>query len=157
MVSDYLTVICIYFTKFDIIKFNILNIKMLNSIKSNVNEAGIDEAGRGCLMGPVCTAAVILPDNFSTELYLEIRDSKKLSRKKRETLRKYIEDVAISWAVDFAYPSEIDKYNILNATLRSMHRVVEKLHVMPQHLAVDGNRFLTAHSFPPTDNEDEAI
>jgi ribonuclease HIII len=112
MVYDYLTVICIYFTKFDIIKFNILNIKMLNSIKSNVNEAGIDEAGRGCLMGPVCTAAVILPDNFSTELYLEIRDSKKLSRKKRETLRKYIEDVAISWAVDFAYPSEIDKYNI---------------------------------------------
>tara|TARA_B110000211_G_scaffold54050_1_gene59804 strand:+ start:9786 stop:10493 length:708 start_codon:yes stop_codon:yes gene_type:complete len=157
MVSDYLTVICIYFTKFDIIKFNILNIKMLNSIKSNVNEAGIDEAGRGCLMGPVCTAAVILPDNFSTELYLEIRDSKKLSGKKREVLRKYIEDVAISWAVDFAYPSEIDKYNILNATLRSMHRVVEKLHVVPQHLAVDGNRFLTAHSFPPTDNEDEAI
>jgi len=157
MVYDYLRVICIYFTKFDIIKFNISNIKMLNSIKSNVNEAGIDEAGRGCLMGPVCTAAVILPDNFSTELYLEIRDSKKLSRKKCETLRKYIEDVAISWAVDFAYPSEIDKYNILNATLRSMHRVVEKLHVMPQHLAVDGNRFLTAHSFPPTDNEDEAI
>lgn len=130
---------------------------MLNTIKSDVNEAGIDEAGRGCLMGPVCTAAVILPTEFLTDEYLEIKDSKKLSRKKRDKLRKYIEDIAISWSVDLAYPDEIDKYNILNATLRSMHRVVDKLKVTPEHLAVDGNRFLTRHSFPPTDNDDEAI
>ena len=72
-------------------------------------------------------------------------------------MRKYIEDVAISWSVDFAYPDEVDKYNILNATLRSMHRTVDKLSVNPEHLAVDGNRFLTSHSFPPTDDEDEPI
>jgi len=122
-----------------------------------VREAGIDEAGRGCLMGPVSTAAVILPYEFITDEYLEIKDSKKLSKKKRDKLRKYIEETAVSWSVDFAYPEEIDKYNILNATLRSMHRAVDKLNVSPEHLAVDGNRFLTRHSFPPVNNDDETI
>ena len=80
---------------------------MLNSIKSDIKEAGIDEAGRGCLMGPVYTAAVILPTEFSSDEYLEIRDSKKLSKNKRNKLRKYIEEVAISWSVDSA-PPELD-------------------------------------------------
>ena len=130
---------------------------MLNSIKSDSKEAGIDEAGRGCLMGPVYTAAVILPTEFSTDEYLGIRDSKKLSKKKRNKMRKYIEEIAIAWSVDSAPPEEIDKYNILNATLRSMHRAVDKLKINPGHLAVDGNRFLTNCSFPPTDLEDDTI
>ena len=125
---------------------------MLNSIKTDLIEAGIDEAGRGCLMGPVYSAAVILPKEFSTDEYLEIKDSKKLSKKKRDKLRKYIEEIAISWAVDAAPPEEIDKYNILHATLRSMHRAIDKLSVVPEHLAVDGNRFMMY-----TDSEDDII
>ena len=125
---------------------------MQNSIKADLIEAGVDEAGRGCLMGPVYSAAVILPKEFSTDEYLEIKDSKKLSKKKRDKLRKYIETVAISWAVDAAPPEEIDKYNILHATLRSMHRAIDKLSVVPEHLAVDGNRFMMY-----TDSEDDII
>ncbi len=125
---------------------------MQNSIKTDLIEAGVDEAGRGCLMGPVYTAAVILPKEFSTDEYLEIKDSKKLSKKKRDKLRKYIENIAVSWAVDSASPDEIDKYNILNATLRSMHRAIDKLTVVPEHLAIDGNRFMIY-----TDSDDEII
>lgn len=130
---------------------------MLNSINTELLEAGIDEAGRGCLLGPVHTAAVILPKEFDTDEYLNIRDSKKLTPARRNKLRKYIESVAIAWAVDEGPREEIDKYNILQATLISMHRAVEKLSTTPEHLAVDGNHFISSHSFLPTNNDDEII
>ncbi len=91
-------------------------------------EAGCDEAGRGCLAGPVFAAAVILPDNFSDEL---LNDSKQLSEKQRAGLRPVIEREALAWAVASVDNHEIDKINILNASILAMHRALDQLKVRP--------------------------
>lgn len=104
-------------------------------------EAGTDEAGRGCLAGPVTAAAVILPADFDVPL---LNDSKKLSEKQRQFLRPVIEDQAIAYAVAHCSPKEVDTINILNASIKAMHRALEKLDPCPNHILVDGNRF---HSF----------
>ena len=101
-------------------------------------EAGCDEAGRGCIAGPVFAAAVILPSDFRNP---EINDSKKLTAKTRELLRKVIESEAIAYSVALVDEKEIDQINILNASFLAMHRAVEKLMSVPQHLIIDGNRF----------------
>jgi ribonuclease HII len=101
-------------------------------------EAGCDEAGRGCLAGPVFAAAVILPKDFEHPL---LNDSKQVKEKDRYTLRKEIEDQAISWAVGVVSHQEIDEINILNASFLAMHKAVEKLNIQPQFLIIDGNRF----------------
>lgn len=101
-------------------------------------EAGCDEAGRGCLAGPVCAAAVILPDGYTNAL---INDSKKLTERQREALREVIERDAVAWAVAWADNDEIDSVNILNASIEAMHRALDGLSVRPGHIAVDGNRF----------------
>lgn len=103
-----------------------------------INEAGTDEAGRGCLAGPVFAAAVILPDDFQNEL---INDSKKLTERRRELLRPVIEAEAIAWAVGVVSAQEIDKFNILNASILAMHRALDALSVRPGAVIVDGNRF----------------
>ncbi|MBD5201095.1 MAG: ribonuclease HII [Bacteroidales bacterium] len=103
-----------------------------------VVEAGCDEAGRGCLAGPVACAAVILPEGFVCE---ELDDSKRLSEKMRERLRTIIEREAISWSVVFVSPEEIDKINILNASITGMHRALDNLSLRPEHIIVDGNKF----------------
>ena len=104
-------------------------------------EAGTDEAGRGCLAGPVTAAAVILSADFDVPL---LNDSKKLSKKQRQFLRPIIEDQAIAYAVAHCSPKEVDTINILNASIKAMHRALEKLDPCPNHILVDGNRF---HSF----------
>lgn len=104
-------------------------------------EAGTDEAGRGCLAGPVTAAAVILPADFDVPL---LNDSKKLSEKQRQFLRPIIEDQAIAYALAHCSPKEVDTINILNASIKAMHRALEKLDPCPNHILVDGNRF---HSF----------
>ncbi len=101
-------------------------------------EAGCDEAGRGCLAGDVFAAAVILPSDFKNEL---LNDSKKLNEKQRYMLREIIEKEAVCWAVGIATHEEIDRINILNASILAMHRALDGLKVMPQHIIVDGNRF----------------
>lgn len=101
-------------------------------------EAGCDEAGRGCLAGPVFAAAVILPPNFECA---SLNDSKRLSEKQRYSLRPVIEKNAIAWGVGIVTPTEIDKINILNASFLAMHRAIEQLGTVPQHLLIDGNRF----------------
>ena len=101
-------------------------------------EAGCDEAGRGCLAGPVFAAAVILPENFCNEM---LNDSKQLSEKKRDELRTIIEREALAWAVAVVDNEEIDKINILNASIEGMHRALAQLSITPQHILVDGNRF----------------
>ena len=101
-------------------------------------EAGTDEAGRGCLAGPVCAAAVILPDGYSNPL---INDSKKLSEQRRSELRPVIERDALAWAVGWADNREIDEINILNASILAMHRALDSLAIRPGHIVVDGNRF----------------
>lgn len=101
-------------------------------------EAGCDEAGRGCLAGPVSCAAVILPPDFSNEL---LNDSKQLTEKQRDRLRPVIEREALAWAVVMVEPEEIDRINILNASITGMQRALDALGVMPEHVIVDGNRF----------------
>jgi ribonuclease HII len=101
-------------------------------------EAGCDEAGRGPLAGPVFAAAVILPDTFFHPL---LNDSKRMTEKARETLRPIIETEAVAWAVEAVYPEEIDRINILNASITGMQRAVLQLKVKPDILLIDGNRF----------------
>lgn len=108
------------------------------SLYPDLIEAGCDEAGRGCLAGPVFAAAVILPADFKDEI---LTDSKQLSEKQRYQLRPIIEEKAIAWAVGIVDNNEIDKINILNASFLAMHRSIEQLAVVPQHLLIDGNRF----------------
>lgn len=101
-------------------------------------EAGCDEAGRGCLAGPVFAAAVILPPDFS---HPWLNDSKQLSEKRRLELRPIIEREAVAWAVASVSPEEIDRINILQASILAMHRALDGLSVVPEVIAVDGNRF----------------
>ncbi len=101
-------------------------------------EAGCDEAGRGCLAGPVFAAAVILPADYDNPL---INDSKQLGEKQRNELRAEIQRDAVAWAVVSVDNNEIDRMNILAASLHAMNLAVKKLTVKPQLLLIDGNRF----------------
>ena len=107
----------------------------------NKLEVGIDEVARGCLAGPVFTAAVIWPNNLNCVLEKEIKDSKKLSKKKRNFLRYYIEENAIDFSVSYKDNTIIDKLNILNATHMAMHDAIDNLNVIPDLILVDGNSF----------------
>lgn len=110
-----------------------------------VNEAGCDEAGRGCLAGPVTAAAVILPDDFH---HPWINDSKQLTEKRREELRGLIEREAIAWAVVHVDNEEIDRINILQASITAMHRALDALSVRPGAVIVDGNKFRQYSDLP---------
>ena len=108
-------------------------------------ECGTDEAGRGCLAGPVTAAAVILPNAFSNSI---LNDSKRLSEKKRVLLKKIIEDEAIAFAFKHVWPEEIDKINILNASILAMHKSIESLNTEPEFIIVDGNKFKPYKTIP---------
>ena len=101
-------------------------------------EAGCDEAGRGPLAGPVYAAAVILPPDFHHPL---LNDSKQMTEKAREELRPVIEAEAVAWAVEAVQPEEIDRINILWASVTGMQRAVLRLDPAPEFLLVDGNKF----------------
>ncbi len=112
---------------------------MLKSFHNKgIIEAGCDEAGRGCIAGPVFAAAVILPQQFSNPV---LDDSKKLSAKKRQSLRTLIEQEALAWGVGVVSEKEIDQINILNASFMAMHRALDNIQLVPTHLLIDGNRF----------------
>ena len=104
----------------------------------NLTEAGCDEAGRGCLAGPVFSAAVILPKNYKHPV---LNDSKKLSAKQRALLKEEIIKSAIAWKVAFVNNDEIDEMNILRASIKAMHLAIEGLEKEPKFLIIDGNRF----------------
>lgn len=108
-------------------------------------EAGCDEAGRGCLAGSVFAAAVILPVDYENAL---LNDSKKLTEKQRYVLRTQIETDALAWAVGEVTVDEIDKINILNASILAMHRALDGLKLRPQAIIVDGNRFKPYGTLP---------
>lgn len=113
---------------------------LLPFLHEGITEAGCDEAGRGCLCGPVACAAVILPPDFKCP---DLNDSKQLSAARRDRLREIIEREALSWSVVMVEAEEIDRINILNASITGMHRAVASLSIRPDHLIVDGNRFKT--------------
>ncbi len=113
--------------------------------KANQIEAGCDEAGRGCLAGPVCAAAVILPANFSNP---HLTDSKKLTDRQRRSARAIIEKEALSWAVAMVDNIKIDEINILNASFLAMHRALNQLKIVPEHILIDGHRFTPYKTIP---------
>jgi ribonuclease HII len=122
-----------------------MNTGLKSFLRENVLEAGCDEAGRGCLAGPVYAAAVILPSGF--ELHL-LNDSKQLTENLRYRLRPVIEEQAIAWAVGIVTNQEIDQINILNASFLAMHRAIDQLKSVPDHLIIDGNRFKAYKNIP---------
>lgn len=110
-------------------------------------EAGCDEAGRGCLAGSVYAAAVIFPLGYKNA---DLNDSKQLSEKRRYKLREVVKCDALAWAVGIVTPEEIDRINILNASILAMHRALDALTVRPQAVIVDGNRFKPYQDLPYT-------
>jgi ribonuclease HII len=108
-------------------------------------EAGTDEAGRGCLAGPVVAAAVILPEHFSHSL---LNDSKQLSEKNRMLLKPIIEKEALAFGVSFVWQDEVDKINVLQASITGMHRSIDELAVKPEFIIVDGNKFRNYKEVP---------
>lgn len=103
-------------------------------------EAGLDEAGRGCLAGPVVAAAVILPKDFHDHL---LTDSKQLNAKQRQKLIEVVKTYAIDYAIAEVDHATIDQINIYKASVMAMHRAVDQLQTKPDHLLVDGNRFIS--------------
>ncbi|WP_395626633.1 ribonuclease HII [Daejeonella sp.] len=108
-------------------------------------EAGCDEAGRGCLAGPVFAAAVILPKNFQHDL---LNDSKQLKEADRFALRQIIEKEALAFGVSLVDHQEIDRINILNASIKAMHLSVDQLSIRPSFIIIDGNRFKPYQDIP---------
>ena len=117
---------------------------MLKAYLTDKIEAGCDEAGRGCLAGPVVASAVILPKNFTNNI---LNDSKKLSKKKILLLSSIIKENALAFSIGIATVKEIDKINILNASILAMHRAINTLTIKAELLLIDGNHF-KKHSIP---------
>ena len=107
---------------------------------------GVDEAGRGPLAGPVCAAAVILPEGVIID---GVNDSKKLSEKKRESLFDVIREQALSYSIAYATVDEIEEINILNATMLAMRRAIDGLDIKADYAMIDGNKI------PPLDIDAE--
>jgi ribonuclease HII len=119
---------------------------MLKLKYSNFNfECGTDEAGRGCLAGPVTAAAVILPPHFKNNI---LNDSKQLSHIKREILKPTIENESISFGVAHVFEQDIDRINILNASILAMHKSIELLDKTTEFIVVDGNKFKPFKDIP---------
>jgi ribonuclease HII len=114
-------------------------------LNEHLTEAGCDEAGRGPLAGPVMAAAVILPREFDLP---GLNDSKKLSQQQRLILEEGIKQQALAWAVAHCSAEEIDRVNILQASILAMHRALDALSIRPEMILVDGNRF-KAYPFTP--------
>jgi ribonuclease HII len=117
----------------------IATIALRTYYNSNFIEAGLDEAGRGCLAGPVVAAACILPKGYVNH---HLADSKQLSQTDITSLAHEIKSVALAYAIGEVSNHKIDQINILNASILAMHIAVDQLIVRPEHLLVDGNRFV---------------
>ena len=117
---------------------------MQNYYKGNEIEVGLDEVARGCLIGRVYTCAVIWNPEFEPDednLYLNIKDSKKLSKRKREEIEQFIKDNVLDYHISYLDEKEIDKLNILQATMKSMHNSLNGLSINFDNILVDGKYF----------------
>lgn len=112
---------------------------LLPFYKADCIEAGCDEAGRGCLAGPVFAAAVVLAAGFECP---HLNDSKQLTEKQRQNIRLVIEQNALAWAVARIDAEEIDNINILKASILCMHKALDNLSIIPEHIIIDGNKFI---------------
>jgi len=113
--------------------------------QQELTEAGCDEAGRGCLAGPVFAAAVVLSKDFYHPL---LNDSKQVSEKHRNELRKIIEAEAIAYSIASIDNNEVDRINILKASFKAMHFAISTLKKKPELLLIDGNRFIAYKKIP---------
>ena len=118
---------------------------VLKRYNSSLQIAGTDEAGRGCLVGPVTAAAIILPPDFNHPI---LNDSKQLTERQRNQLLPFLEKKAITFGVSHVFEAEIDKINILNASILVMHRSLDQLSCLPEQILVDGNRFKPYQKIP---------
>ncbi|WP_282124511.1 ribonuclease HII [Algibacter mikhailovii] len=118
---------------------------LLKNHSKNFLECGTDEAGRGCLAGPVTAAAVILPKKFKNSI---LNDSKQISEKKRFDLKPIIEKQALSFGVAHVFQEDIDRINILNASILAMHKSIDLLKPIPEFIIVDGNKFKAYNDIP---------
>ena len=118
---------------------------LLSSYSNEKLEAGCDEVGRGCLAGPVVAAAVILPVDYKHKY---LNDSKQLSKSRREALTIDIKNDAIAYSICEVDNEEVDKMNVLKASFIGMHRALDQLHVVPELLLIDGNRFIPYKEIP---------
>ena len=116
-----------------------------NNYSGKILEAGTDEAGRGCLSGPVVAAAVILPADFEHPF---LNDSKQLSEKQRKELKPFIEENAVAFGVCFVDEKEVDKINVLQASITGMQRAISELNPQPEFIIVDGNKFKSYKEIP---------
>lgn len=116
-----------------------------NNYSGKILEAGTDEAGRGCLSGPVVAAAVILPENFEHPF---LNDSKQLTEKQRNQLKPFIEKNAVAFGVSFVDEKEVDRINVLQASIIGMQRSIAQLHPQPEFIIVDGNKFKSYKEIP---------
>lgn len=121
--------------------------KLKSFFNSNLIEAGLDEAGRGPLAGPVVAAAVILPKNYKNKW---LNDSKQLAENERLELADEIKKVALAYSIAEVSNEEIDRINILKASIKAMHICVDNLAIIPEHLIIDGNRFVPYPMIPHT-------
>lgn len=112
---------------------------LLSFFKADAIEAGCDEAGRGCLAGPVVATAVILPPGFTHPI---LNDSKQINEKNRYILRTEIEQSALAFAIGIIDNKRIDESNILKASIMAMHKALDSLKMIPEHIIVDGNKFI---------------
>ncbi len=118
---------------------------LLSNYSGHNLEVGLDESGRGCLSGAVVAAAVIFPSNISHSF---LNDSKQLSESKRNQLRIFIEKNSLSYGVSYACQKEIDKINILQASILAMHRALDMLKTTPEFIIIDGNKFNNYRDIP---------
>ncbi|GAF78217.1 unnamed protein product, partial [marine sediment metagenome] len=130
--------------------YNVMSLKLYDN--KNHIEVGIDEVGRGSLIGRVYAASVIMPHDYNDEIFLQIKDSKKLNYNKREHLYNYIKDVAIDYGIGYIESDKIDEINIYNASIEAMHLSLDKLSVDIDNILVDGKSFR-----PYINQEDEFI
>lgn len=118
---------------------------LFSSFTPHLLEAGVDEVGRGCLAGPVVAAAVILPKGYTHE---QLNDSKQLNKEQRESIKNDILKSALGYAIAEVQAEEIDKINILNASIKAMHLALDELSFKPELILVDGNRFKPYNFIP---------
>jgi len=116
-----------------------------NKYSKCVLEVGTDEAGRGCLSGPVVAAAVILPKEFKHPL---LNDSKKLTERQRKSIRPVIEQQALAYGIGVVGEEEIDRINILQASILAMHKSIDQIKLLPEFIIVDGNKFKPYKDIP---------